>query len=293
MARKASVLADGLRTTESPRWRDGKLWFLDMPAHSLRTIDLDGRGVVVEKFEDRPSAFDFLPDGTPVVAFRDTKKVLRLSDHSLYADLSRLEHRGARFETLNDVVIDGQGRLYVDCYMAGRDFDQPSKDIGDAIAVVETNGEARIATTGVHAPNGLAVTPDGKRLIVAEPLLCRLAAYEIADDGSLADRHIFATVGDATPDGICIDEEGAIWSTGIQTGKVIRVHEGGEVSDSVTAESGHWTLATMLGGPERRHLFIATCHHPDPLPSWKAWNPASAFIEVVEVDVAGGGWPSN
>lgn len=295
MSRKSTVLVEGLTFPESPRWHEDRLWYLDIPGYSLRRVDLNGRDELVEKFEDRPSAVDFLPDGTPVVALAHRKQIIRLPDRSVYADLSHLENRGTRFHEVADMVVDGLGRLFIDCIMPGRDLDRPGEDFGDAIAVVEPNGECRVATDGVYSPNGLAITPDGRRLIVAEPLLARLAAYTIAGDGSLTDRQIFAELGDNLPDGICIDAEGAIWASGLYTGQAVRVHDGGAVSDSVVIGDGRLAIATMLGGSDRRHLFIATCKLAEgrKLDSWDSVCSATGFLEVAEVHVAGGGWPAN
>jgi sugar lactone lactonase YvrE len=295
VARKATVLVDGLAFPESPRWHAGKLWYVDLPRHSLRQVDLDGRDELIEEFDHRPSAVEFLPDGTPLVAFADTLQVIRLSDHSLYADLSYLRTVGAPFHELLDMVVDGRGRLFISCAMPGRDLSRPGEDLGDAIAVVQPGGEVRVATDGVYSPNGLAITPDGRRLVVAEPLLSRLAAYSITGDGSLSDRQVFAKLDGSVPDGICADAEGAIWASGLYSGRAVRVHEGGTVSDSVTVGDGRLTIATMLGGSDRHHLFIASCQLPKArkLDSWDAVCSATGFIEVVTVEVPGGGWPAN
>lgn len=285
---RASVVAAGKSFTESPRWHEGRLWYLDVSAHALRTIDLGGRDELVEEFPERPSAVDFLPDGTPLVAFGAAKKIIRLADHSVYADLGGLENRGVRFTMLNDMLVDGLGRLFVDCYAAVPSFTARTVDVGDAIAVIDTSGEATIAASGVFAPNGITAMPGGDCLVVAESLRSRLVEYAVTSDGTLTDRRIFALTRDDVPDGICADAEGAIWSSGIHTGRANRVHRGGMVSHSVVTEAGHFAIAVTLGGPEGRHLFIATCEHV-PFTSWAAWRfePTSAFIEVAEVEVAG------
>jgi sugar lactone lactonase YvrE len=293
MPRQAAIIADGSTFTESPRWHGGKLWYLDIPSHALRTVDLDGRGELVETFEDRPIAIDFLPDGTLLVALADARKIVRVSDRAPHADLSSLGSDGQAFAKLNDMVVDARGRIYISCRMPGRSPDRPSEDVGDAIAVVEPNGECRIATGGVFASNGLAISPDGKQLIAAETLLNRLVVFTIAEDGSLVDEEIFADLGEHEPDGICADSAGAIWASGMYTGQAVRVHADGSTSDAVALENGRLAIATMLGGPQRRHLFIASCSIPDARLSAEAIKRAVAYVEVVEVDVPGGGWPAN
>lgn len=294
MLTTANILTAGSALTESPRWHAGTLWYVDVPTHRLRTVDLDGNDELVEEFEDRLQAVDFLPDGTPVVALGFSKQIIRLSDHSVYADLSQLENKGMVFHKLNDMIIDGRGRLYVDITMARQDGHRPHEDLGDAIAVVEPNGDARLATTtSSFLPNGMAVTPDGSQLISAELPMRRLISYAIGDDGVLTDAQLFAELPEGTSDGICTDSEGAIWTSTMEASKAIRIHQGGEVSESVAVEGGHHVIATMLGGPTLQHLFIATCAPPDGrLMSWEDACGSQGFIQVAEVAIPGGGWPA-
>lgn len=289
-----TTLVEGLTFPETPRWHDGRLWYLDLPAHSLRAVDLSGRDELIEKFDERPQSLEFLPDGSPVIAFAHTMQIIRLTDHSIYADLSELESQRTRMVKLNDMVVDGRGRLYIGCAAPHRDAEHTRRERQDAIAVVDGNGASRIVADGCVSPNGLAVTPDGGRLVAAETLLSRLVQWTIAEDGSLSSADTFAEVGDNVPDGICGDAEGAIWVAGVFTGQAIRVHDGGLVSDSVTVADGRFPIATMLGGPERRHLFILSCKTPNgQLKSWADTLQATGYVEVVEVAVPGGGWPAN
>ncbi len=60
-------------------------------------------------------------------------------------------------------------------------------------------------------PNGMAVTPDNSTLIIAESYGRRLTAFDIAADGGLSSRRVWADLGDGVPDGICLDAENAVW----------------------------------------------------------------------------------
>lgn len=287
------IIADGSALTESPRWHEGKLWYVDVPTHRLLTVDLQGNQELVAEFEDRLQAVDFLPDGTALVALGFSRQILRLADRSVYADLSHLEHEGRPFLKLNDMVIDGQGRLFVDITMPREDHFS-TDDHGDAIAVVDpSSAQVRIAATGTFSPNGIAVTPDGARLISAEYAARRLASYAISGDGTLSDRRVLTEEIESTPDGICVDSEGAVWTSTMEAGRAVRIGPTGEVLDQVQVQDGHYVVATMLGGPELRHLFIATCAPPGgALDSWDDACNSEGFIQVVEVDVPGAGWPA-
>ena len=78
------------------------------------------------------------------------------------------------------------------------------------VALVTPDGSARQVADGLAFPNGMAVTPDNATLIVAESYGNKLTAFDIAADGSLSNRRMWAEVADH-PDGICLDAEGAIW----------------------------------------------------------------------------------
>jgi sugar lactone lactonase YvrE len=259
----------------------------------VRIVGPDGRHEVVAQFQTRPSTFDFLPSGTPIVAFRETKQLIRLDDRSVYADLSGLIHNGVPFEKFGDMVIDEHGRIYIGC-VSPRAEGATVHDLDDAIALVDTQGDARLVATGIAAPNGVAISPDGGRLVLAESLAHRIAQWDIAGDGSLENRRLFASVGENTPDGICLDASGAVWVAGLQTGLTVRYQEGGELLASVPAVNGRFTIASMLGGPKGTDLFTLTCEtRAGRMDSWEDCLKATGFVEVVAVDTPAGGWPGN
>src|SRR5581483_9808582 len=109
-------------------------------------------------------------------------------------------------------------------------------------------------------PNGMAVTPDNATLIVAESYASRLTAFDIADDGSLSNRRVWADLGDGAPDGICLDAEGAIWYADVPNKRCVRVREGGAVLRTIALDRG--CFACMLGGADGRTLFLVTREWP-------------------------------
>ncbi len=134
----------------------------------------------------------------------------------------------------------------------------------------------------------MIVTPDNRTLIVAETLAHRLTAFEIDNDGSLGNRRLWAQFQDEVkPDGICLDREGAIWVAGAVF-YALHVREGGEVDQQISTSRP--VFATMLGGPERKHLFICTSSSPDPVITRRT---PSATIDIVEVDTPGVEFPSG
>ena len=234
------VLATGLAMGESPRWHDDRLWVCDWLAGEVLTVDADGRTEVVRRIEGLPFSVDWLPDGREVYA--TSRGVLVGPDLTPYGGTGR---------PWNEIVVDPVGRVYVD--MPGsRPGEEPRP--GTA-AVVLPDGETHDVADDLWFPNGMAVTPDGATLVVAESHAHRLTAFTIAADGSLTDRRVWAELGDgAAPDGICLDADGAVWYADVPNRHCRRVAEGGHVLDTVPVDRG--CFACMLGGPDGRTLHV-------------------------------------
>jgi sugar lactone lactonase YvrE len=275
----------GLKFAESPRWHDGKLWFLDIHDKRIKAADLNGRVETVVELGFLPNAFGFRRDGSIVVGDAMQRKIHRWDGKALrpLANLADIT-----VFCLSDGIVDAQDRLYVGDI--GYDFFDPRQNpvATCVIACVEPDGRARVVAKGLSFPNGLVVTPDGKTLIVAETTGHRLTAYDVHADGSLANRRVYAQLpDDVNPDGIALDAEGGVWIAN-PDGKpaVLRVLKGGEIVERVELDTHGY--AVMLGGPERRHLFIcgSDSHDPEEI----ARTP-TATLRVVEVDVPGAGVP--
>lgn len=280
MARDVRVLLDGLAFGEGPRWRGGRLWLSDMHDHRVLTVAPDGRAETVVRVPECPSGLGWLPDGTLLVVSMRDRRVLRLEDGELrvHADLSHL----APYHT-NDMVVSPEGRAYVGNFgfALGRGAPRPT-----VLLAVEPGGAARVVADDLSFPNGMVLTPDGRTLVVAETFAARLTAFDVAADGSLSRRRVWAAVEGSFPDGICLDAEGAIWIASPMTREAIRVREGGEVAERVRFD--RMAIACMLGGDDRRTLFVLTSHTTD---EDEAPRLRSARVEALQVDVPGAGLP--
>lgn len=276
------TLLDGLAFPEGPRWRDGELYFSDMHAHEVVAMTPDGARRTVFKHDDAVSGLGWLPDGRMLVVSMIDRRLLRIEPDGKavqHADLSAIATGN-----VNDMVVDAQGRAYVGNF----GFVYPHGDPKPArMARVDPDGSVREAADELMFPNGTVITPDGKTLVVGESMAGRLTAYDIAPDGTLSNRRIWAQLaGGAVPDGICLDAEGAIWVASPSTDEALRVREGGEVTGRVEADRG--VYACMLGGADRRTLYLLTAKSTDPDDCRKL---ASGRIEAVEVAVPGAGLP--
>ena len=278
----SQLLIDGLAFAEGPRWHEGRLWISDMHAQQVLAIDLDGRAETICRVEHDPSGLGWLPDGSLVVVSMRDRRLLQWVDGQLeeLADLSQLASCHC-----NDMVVDAQGRCYVGNF--GFDLHEEGAEFQKAeLILVSPDGKARVVASDLAFPNGSVITPDGRTLVVGESFAARLTAFDIAPDGSLSNRRVWARLEGAVPDGICLDEEGAIWVASPVSGEVLRVREGGEVAQrlSVSAQA----FACMLGGEDRRRLFIAVAETSEPE---ACRQQRSGRIEFVDVEVPGAGRP--
>jgi sugar lactone lactonase YvrE len=244
----ARVLMTGIAFGESPRWHDGRLWFCDWSAEEVVALDLDGRSEVVARVHSFPFSIDFLPDGRLlIVSARDRALLRREPDGSL------VTHLGLD-RAYNEIVVDGRGSVYLNG--AGFDLMAGAQFAPGGVTLVTPDGSIRRVAEGIAFPNGMAVTPDGATLIVADSYGRELTAFDIAADGGLANRRVWAALGDGVPDGICLDAEGAAWYADVPNRRCVRVREGGHVLQTVEFDRG--CFACMLGGPDGRTLFVVT-----------------------------------
>jgi len=245
------VLLEGVAFGESPRWHDGRLWFSDWGAQEVVAVDEAGSKEVIVRvdFPAFPMCIDFAPDGRLlVVAGRDGRLLRREPDGSLAgrADLGRLST-----SPWNDIVVDRAGNAYV----GNIGFDFPAGEFAPGtVAVVKPDGTARQVADALGFPNGMAITPDERTLIVAESYAERLTAFEIDGDGGLRERRVWAETPGDHPDGICVDADGAVWYADVGNKHCVRLREGGGVLDTLTCDRG--CFACMLGGADGSTLFI-------------------------------------
>jgi len=271
-----NVLLKDLKFPEAPRWHDDRLWFSDMEDRKVISVNIKGEIETILEVPKRPSGLGWLPNGRLLVVSMEDRKLLELESGALkeFADLGRL----ATYH-LNDMVVGKKGCAYIGNF--GFDYINNQPFIPAAIIMVTPEREAKIVAENMSFPNGMVIKPDGKTIIIAETLSARLTAFDIKNDGTLINRRLWADLKSIPPDGICLDEEDAIWVAAPGQHRVVRVLEGGLITNIV--EIKNEAYACMLGGPNLTTLFItsSTSHH----------IREKGQIEYVEVDVPKAGFP--
>lgn len=268
-------LTDGFCFGEGPRWFEGLLWFSDMLGEAVHTVDLVGSRSALALPGHRPSGLGFRPDGTLLITSTSQRSVLGYDGESVttVAELADLVPAD-----LGDMVVDGHGRAFIGS-QARTDGVVVRLDPDDTVTVVAHD---------LDFPNGMAITADGATLIVAESTGRRLTAFTIGADGTLSERRVFADGLDGPPDGIVLDDAGGVWTSMTLAHQFQRITSGGTVTDRVHV-GDRAAIACMLGGPERRTLFLlsSTTAYPDQL-----IGTLDSRVDTVTVDVPGAGFPS-
>ncbi|MBL6749779.1 MAG: SMP-30/gluconolactonase/LRE family protein [Nevskia sp.] len=261
-----TTLAGGFTFLECPRWHQGRLWLSDFYSHRVVAVDAKGTVETIARVPQQPSGLGFLPDGRAlIVSMRDRKLLRREPSGALveHADLSKLAPHH-----LNDMLVDAKGRAWVGNF--GFDLMAGAPMASTVLIRVDADGKAQVAAHGLRFPNGMAMTPDGRTLVVAESFGQSLAAFTVGADGSLSNQRIWAQIGEPpkttdahaflgsaaiVPDGICLDAEGAIWVADALHHRAVRVAEGGRILEEISSgETG--VYACMLGGDDGRTLFL-------------------------------------
>lgn len=233
---------EGIAFGESPRWHEGRLWFSDWGAGRVWSVAAGEAPRVEAEVNSFPLCIDFLPDGRLLLVSSVERRVLRRQrGGSLvsHADLTPVSTK-----PWNDIVVDGRGNAYVN----NIGFDFPGGEFAPGFVVLVTpDGNVDPVAEGLAFPNGMAVTADNSTLIVAESYAEQLTAFEIAMDGTLTDRRVWAATTGDHPDGICLDTTGAVWYADVGNKRCVRVREGGEMLATVDLDRGAFACALSRG----------------------------------------------
>jgi sugar lactone lactonase YvrE len=287
------VIREGLSFGEGPRWHEGRLWFSDFYRHAIFSIAPDGTDERLEhEVATQPSGLGWLPNGDLLCVSATDHKILRFrgTSRSDFCDIS--DYCGF---WANDMVVSSSGISYVGNF--GFDLDTLLAQVGvegllasppptTNVVVVDENGSILQSVPDMAFPNGSVITPDAKTLIVGETMAFRLSAFDIAEDGTLSNRRVWAQLEFVATDGMCLDAEGQIWVANALTNACLRVKEGGEITASVT--TSQTSFACMLGGDDQRTLYVMSAPSSD---RFKIANETLGKIEAVRVDTPGAGLP--
>ncbi|WP_158545236.1 SMP-30/gluconolactonase/LRE family protein [Bremerella cremea] len=207
-----------------------------------------------------PNGHKILADGTHLVCDKSQHAVLRLSANGKPLTPAATDCDGKPLRGPNDLTLDTpHGGFYF--------TDPEESDLENRIGTVhyvDHNGKTSLIDHGLAYPNGIVLSPDGKRLWVGESMTNRVLVYEVEGPGKVKNRKIFAQLPlkndqlgqiNNLPDGMCLDDQGNLYVAhyGMQrvqvldpSGKWIKQLDGGNLTTSNVA----------FGGPKMNRLFV-------------------------------------
>lgn len=170
----------------------------------------------------------------------------------------------------NFPVLDDEGQLYV-----SDSGNWP--DGGGCIYRISPSGETEVWTTqSHHFTNGLALSPEGDFLYVAESLLPGVSRIPILEDGTAGQSEIVCLMPGAVPDGLAFDESGRLFISCYRPDRVYRLDVDGTlvvIADDFQGTALAAPTNIVFGGPDRKTIYVA---------SLGRWH-----IGAMQTDVAG------
>ncbi len=252
---KHEVFASGFVFPEGPAFdRDGNLYITDGRANRIPIVDLNGNVSTFVESDGGPNGSAFHRNGDLYVAEPAGKRVTRVSPNGeihVVAD----EFDGEPFRGPNDITFDLQGRAY---------FTDPGEssveDLYGRVFRIDPDDVVTRIAEGMAYPNGLAITPCGQALIVAETFSEKLHRVALDGNGEVVEREEFAYVGtgrdgEVGPDGMAFDEDGYLHVAIFGGGVVSVVSPDGDVVEQLPAGGLRPTNAAF-GGPDRKTLYV-------------------------------------
>lgn len=296
--------AAGLFLPECPRWHAGALWLCDMWGHAVLRFSEAGERTLVHRFPDDedPGGLGWLPDGSAegalLVVGMEGRCVYRFEGGGaggnegggakprVHADLSALAPWPC-----NDMIVRRDGTAWVSHF--GYDLFGGSTGFLPATLIrVSPDGRAEVVAEDLFAPNGMALPPDEKTLYLSECGRSQIVAFDVAPDGELGNRRVHAALPPAPglayapPDGLCLDEAGAIWAAEPIGKRVLRIDRSGHITDEIPFDQA--PLAVALGGRDRRTLFVCSSAEHDKAHRGRV---PTGRVDALRVEVAGAGRP--
>jgi len=210
-----------------------------------------------------PNGHKILADGTHLLCDRSHRAVLRLSPDGKLLDPAAKAFDGKPLQGPNDLTLDtANGGLY---------FTDPQnssleKPIGAVYYVDATDGSGKVhlVDSGMAYPNGIVLSPDGKRLYVGESQRNRVHVYDVTTPGRVGKRRLFAELPQADkpagqidnqPDGMCLDVAGNLYVAHYGMQRVQVLDPTGKLVAGLPA--GNLTTSNVaFGGPNVDQLFV-------------------------------------
>lgn len=243
---------------ESPVYDERRhaLFFCDITGQAVHCLDLVGGGVRSWRFSSEVGSLGLTESGKLLVALRGS---IRIFDPQSGAQAQLAGVDGSRSHMrLNDGKVGPDGAFWVGS------IDDDRRPIG-TLWRVTADGRAEAKVEGIRTSNGLAFSPDGRRLYHADTRGPWIDRWDLdPETGEIGNRTRLAEPPPHTgrPDGAAMDAEGCYWSAGLDAGRLNRFDRDGTLVQSWPVPVATPTMP-CFGGPGLRTLYVTTLRKPD------------------------------
>ena len=155
----------------------------------------------------------------------------------------------------NDLTTDAAGRIYAGS-LGSAVFEEGEQLPGD-LHLIDLDGSSRVVAEDIVLTNGLGFSPDGGTLYHSDSRRQTVYRYAVAEDGNLGEKQPFAHVGQGSPDGLAVSEDGAVWLAVAGGGGVSVFEPDGRLREHVAIPMPMCT-SVCFGGDDLRDLYIVT-----------------------------------
>ena len=257
---KLEKLASGFQFTEGPIWIDkgGYLLFSDIPASRIYKLDKNYSISVYKDPSEHANGLTLDIKGRLICCEHGSRSVTRTEHNGSITSLCS-HYNGKPLNSPNDVVVSKNGTIYFTDPPYGIKKDQQQLPFQGVFSYSPESKELRLVTDELLRPNGLAFSPDQKKLYIDDSSKRRhIKVYDVCDNGSLMNGRIFHDMKSrlkGNPDGMKVDKAGNIYCTG--AGGVWVFDETGlHLGTILTPET---PSNCAWGDEDKKSLYITAC----------------------------------
>lgn len=215
------VVGEGYQFTEGPVWTtDGELIFSDIPADTVYRADQS----IVFRPSGNSNGLTLDGDGRIIRCEHGNRRVVRIEKDGSITILADA-YGGKKLNSPNDAIWRSDGTVYFTDPPYGLGDREPEQPVNGVYAIEPTGGVRRIAED-FDRPNGIALSPDGARLYVADTERGHIRVFDLDEQGNATGGAELCKV--PSPDGIRVDTDGRIWATSLR-GVVVLTPSGTEL----------------------------------------------------------------
>jgi gluconolactonase len=204
-------VAGGFTFTEGPVWsRDSYLLFSDPPENKIYRLTSEGKSVYREA-SNGANGNTFDSQGRLYSCESKSRRVTR-TDKKGAIEVLADKFEGKRLNAPNDIVVRKDGHVYFTDPAFGAQADSRELDFY-GIYHIPPKGPLELIAKTPGRPNGIALSPNGKLLYVADSDERLVRVFDAASNGKATNGRTLISQIDGPPDGIRTDEKGNIWVT--------------------------------------------------------------------------------